>query len=289
MLATFRELYRYRELLAEFVRRDLKVRYRGSILGVFWSLVTPLLSVAVMTYVVGQVIGLNQRNMSAYILAAYLPFTFFNTALMDSSQSVLGNLHIMKKVYVPHELFPIAVVISNAIHLLIALGVLLAYMFLVYALSGFQTSPFTWHILFLPVVFAVNIMLISGLSLIISALNVFYEDVKHMLGILLWILFFMSPVMYFDEQVYWRAKASTHGMLMYDLYNLNPVAVLCTMYRKCLVAADMIPINNAQHALVHTLPFNWWHFGYVVVMAVVLLIFGFWNFERLKWRFVERP
>lgn len=290
MLKTLRELFRYRELLTTFVRRELEVRYKGTIFGILWSLITPILSVTVMTFVVTKVMALDANSMSAYILAAYLPFTFTNQALLDSAQSVLMNMHIIRKVYMPRELFPISVVIANAIHFMVALCVLFLFMFATWARTGFAQSPFTWHIVFLPVILLVHFILMTGLALLISSLNVFYEDIKHVLGILLWILFFLTPVMYFDEQVYYSSLASGK-MTLYNLYNLNPIAILCTMYRKTLVAAQTLPINmpGKGRVLVETLPFDWYHFTYLAVFSIVVFIIGYTVFEKLKWRFVERP
>ncbi|MES1227392.1 MAG: ABC transporter permease, partial [Armatimonadota bacterium] len=111
MWRTIKELYEYRELLRMFVKRDLQVRYKGSVLGVLWSLLNPMLSVAVLWFVAKFVMDVRVGSITAYLAATYLPFQFFNTSIMDGAQSVLSNIAVLKKVYVPREIFTVSIVI----------------------------------------------------------------------------------------------------------------------------------------------------------------------------------
>src|SRR5512147_373606 len=101
MLAELKELWKFRELLLSMVERELRIRYKNSILGFFWSLINPLVTVAVMTVVFKYIAGNQTSNFGAYILAAYLPFMFFQLAVMDAAQSVLVALPLVKKIYFP--------------------------------------------------------------------------------------------------------------------------------------------------------------------------------------------
>ncbi|MGQ9902620.1 MAG: ABC transporter permease, partial [Fimbriimonadales bacterium] len=103
-----RELWAYRELLGTLVVRELRVRYKNSVLGFFWSLLNPLATVLVMTIVFKYVMGMRIANYSAYILAAYLPWTFFQFALLDSSQTILVYMQVIRKIYFPRVLLPLA-------------------------------------------------------------------------------------------------------------------------------------------------------------------------------------
>src|SRR5687768_7647845 len=136
MLANLKELWSFRELLFTLVERELKIRYKNSFLGFFWSLLNPLITVLVMTFVFKYVFNFETPSLSAYILAAYLPFIFFQMSLMDSAQSVLAALPIVRKIYFPRAVLPLAMVVSNFIHLLLALAV-----FLLYLLSVFIADP----------------------------------------------------------------------------------------------------------------------------------------------------
>lgn len=289
MLAELKELWRFRELLYSMVERELKIRYKNSFLGFFWSLLNPLLTVFVLTFVFKNYVGLQTKNLSAYILAAYLPFIFFQMAVLDSAQSVLSNVQLIKKIYFPREILPLAQIISNFIHLLLALLVFFGYLLVVYLLNP-SVSPFQTTSLLLPVVLLVNFALAAGIGLLVSALNTFYEDVKYIVSVLLYILFFLCPIMYFSENVHANATGQGGG-LAYVVYHLNPVAMLCTAYRKILVAPQPVEMANPDGSVtsIPALPLDWSLFGATALMSAVFLVVGYMVFNRLKWRFVERP
>lgn len=287
MLADLKELWRFRELLLAMVERELKIRYKNSALGFFWSLINPLATVLVMTLVFKVFLRNNTENFSAYVLAAYMPFMFINLAIMDSAQSVIVALPVVKKIYFPREILPLSGVISNFIHLLLAFLVFFAYLLVVYVSTGFQDSPFTWKLLFLPFLLLVVLCFTTGAALLISALNVFYEDVKYVVSVFLYLIFFLTPVMYFSENVFYALKDKPYGNLLYNLYHLNPVSVFATTFKKTLVKPGQIEIGSLGK--VDALPFNWYFFAYATVFSIGLLIFGYWTFNRMKWKFVERP
>lgn len=283
-----KELWRFRELLWAMVERELRIRYKNSFLGFFWSLINPLMTVVVMTIVFKTFLQNSTENYAPYVLSAYLPFMFFNLAVMDSAQSVIVSLPVVKKVYFPREILPLASVLANFIHYLLALAVFFIYLFAVWAAYGFKVSPFTWRIGFLPVLLVVSLALTLGTSLIVSALNVFYEDIKYVMGVLLYLAFFMTPIMYFSENV-WNAtskKGASYEWLYY-LYHLNPVATLATTYKKTLVPPGRIDVGSGM--VVDPISQNWAMFGVTVAISFGILIFGYWLFNRMKWRFVERP
>lgn len=285
-----RELLRFRELLFAMVERELRIRYKNSFLGFFWSLLNPLVTVFVMWVVFSFLLKNNTPNFSAYMLASYLPYLFFSTALMDSAQSVLVALPVVRKVYFPREILPLASIISNFIHFLLAIVIFFVFLFLVWAGSGFEVTPFSWRALFLPVLLIVTLALTTGVSLLISALNVFYEDVKYMVSVLLYLLYFLTPIFYFSETVWYALKGDSNRDLIYTVFHLNPLAQLATMYRKVLLAPGQIEISeNKMSKLVPMLPVDWTMFGVTVVTSFGLLIFGYWVFNRMKWRFVEKP
>lgn len=266
------------------IQRELKIRYKNSFLGFFWSLVNPLITVVVMTLVFKNFLGNDTPNLSAYVLSAYLPFMFFQMCLLDSAQTILSNVTLIRKIYFPREILPLASVISNFIHFLLALLVFFGYLVVVYLIDP-KVSPFQWSALLLPVLLLVNFALATGLGLLISALNTFYEDVKYIVSVLLYLLFFLCPIMYFSEQVYARSMRDGSTFL-YTLYHLNPVAMLSTAYRKVLVAPQPVTFEGKEHP---PLPLDWALFSITAALSVFILWLGYATFNRLKWRFVERP
>lgn len=288
MLAELKELWRFRELLLSLIERDLRIRYKNSFFGFFWSLLNPLVTVLVMTVVFKYLLVNETPNLSAYILAAYLPYLFFQLSLMDASQSVIAALPVVKKVYFPREVLPLATVGSNFVHFLLALGVFFAYLLSIW-LRNPQISPFSWSMLLLPLLLVINLALSAGLALIVSALNTFYEDVKYLVGVGLYLLFFLSPIMYFSENVYY-APVAERAPWVYVLYHLNPVAMLATAYRKVLVAPQPVQVGaDGRSIMVDPLPLDWTLLGCSALVSFCLLALGYALFNRLKWRFVERP
>jgi ABC-type polysaccharide/polyol phosphate export permease len=285
MLGELKELWKFRELLLSMIERELRIRYKNSFLGFFWSLLNPLVTVLVMTVVFKFILRNQTPSFSAYVLAAYLPYMFFQLSLMDSAQSVLGALPIVKKVYFPREVLPISVVLSNFVHFLLALAVFFVFQLVVW-LRHPAVPPFQWTVIYLPFLLLINLALSLGLGLLISALNTFYEDVKYVVGVALYLLFFLSPIMYFSENVAYTA-AQTGNSAMYALYHLNPIAMLSTAYRKVMVAPQ--PVHIDKDTIVPPLPLDWAMLGITGLFSIFMLWFGYRTFNRLKWKFVERP
>ena len=289
-LSELRELYRYRTLLLSKVRRELKIRYKNSFLGFLWSFINPLVTVIVMTFVFKTIMRNDTPNYSAYVLAGYLPFTFFQMGLMDSAQSVIASLPLIRKVYFPREILPLAYVIANFIHLLLAMCMFFAYLAVIFVMNPHE-SPFRLTALYLPLLLIVNLFLVTGFSLLISALNVFYEDVKYLVGIVTYLLFFLCPVMYFGEQVYYRL-----GVKGYVAYFLNPVAMMVHAYRKILLAPQPWVIGQGRDKFGHQLPpivnapvpLSWKLMLIMCLFSIFIMWYGYRVFNKMKWRFVER-
>lgn len=290
MIGELKELWRFRELLLAMVERELRIRYKNSFVGFFWSLLNPLITVFVMWLVFSFLLKNNTPNFSAYMLAAYLPYMFFCTALMDSAQSVLVALPVVRKVYFPREILPLAGVIANFIHFALALLVFFLFLFMVWAISGFKVTPFSWRGFFLPIPLLITLSLTTGMSLLISALNVFYEDVKYILSVLLYLLYFVTPIFYFSETVWYALEGQANRDLIYTIYHLNPLATLATAFREVLLAPGKIEVNHhGTVELVGNLPTNFIMFGITTAMSFAILGFGYHVFNKLKWRFVEKP
>ena len=300
MFEELKELWRYREMLYTMVQRELKIRYKNSFLGFFWSILNPLITVAVMTVVFKYIEQNPMPNLAAYILAAYLPYMFFQLALLDSAQSVLNGLPLAKKIYFPREILPLTMAISNFIHFVLSLLVFFVYLLTIMFLFPGK-SPFNLLSLYLPIFLVINFALVTGLSFIISALNTFYEDVKYLVAVCLYLLFFILPIMYFAERVKNAPLIHAHPWI-YSLYMANPMASFAVIYRDTLVAQPKVvlvhPAINVvtSHGSVlippvsyPTIPLDWGNVLLCAVLSFAVLIFGYSFFNRLKWKFVERP
>lgn len=283
------ELWHYRELLWTLVIRELRVRYKNSFLGFFWSLLNPLVTVLVMTIVFKYVMGMRIDNYSAYILVAYLPWTFFQFALLDSSQTILVYMPVIKKIYFPRALLPLAMTLSNFIHFLLAMGVLFAYLYL------YVRTPVSWGLLLLPVVLLSQTLWVVGLSLIISCWNAFYEDVKYLVSVGLQLLFFLTPIIYFSEQL--RATPlipeASRETIFWVYHLLNPMAPITMAYRKLILPPITIiydnPAVSAQQMRFSDMPLPYWLLGVSLLTGLGVAWMGLTYFRKKEWEFVERP
>ncbi|MEN3000816.1 MAG: ABC transporter permease [Armatimonadota bacterium] len=289
MHALIAELWHYRELLWTLVIRELRVRYKNSILGFFWSLVNPLVTVLVITIVFKYVMGMRIANYSAYVLTAYLPWTFFQFALLDSSQTILVYMQVIKKVYFPRALLPLATTLANFIHFVLAMGVLLLYLYL------YVGTPVQQGLLLVPLVMLAQLLMVAGLSLIIACWNAFYEDVKYLVSVGLQLLFFLSPIIYFSEQVrYTTLLPDAYREPIFWAYHvINPMATYAMAYRKLILPPITIVQQNpgisAQPMQFPDMPLPYWLLGVNLLMAIGVAVLGLLYFRRKEWDFVERP
>jgi len=210
------ELVKYRELVRNLVIRDIKLRYRNSVLGFVWCLGNPLLMMAVFTVVFTILMPNNIPNYPVFILCALLPWNYFNTSIMGAIDSIVGNAHLIKKVYFPREVLPLSIVLANLVNFLLALIVLFAMLF------AFRVRLTPWA-LYLPLIILIQTIFTLGLAFIFATLNVFYRDTKIIMevGMLAW--FFLTPVFYRIEDL-----IPQYARLMYWV---NPMASFISWYR----------------------------------------------------------
>lgn len=280
MLKELSELYKYRDLLMQLVVRDLKVRYKNSILGFFWSLANPLVLVATITVVVKYVMRVDIPNYSAYLLVAYLPWMFFQMSLMDASQAVLMHHDLLKKVYFPREVLPLSMVIANLVHFLLAIVVFFIYLLII-------GTPIVSTWLLLPVLIVIEFLLVTGLAFFVSCLNVFYEDIKYIVSVLLNILFYLTPVIFLSEMIYTRLPAAKQEML-FALYQLIPLNAIVISFRKALLQPYSVPPHVKTAFNIKDMPFNYEFLAIAGVVSLVIAILGYAYFNARKWSFAEQ-
>ncbi|MFN8483595.1 MAG: ABC transporter permease [Anaerolineae bacterium] len=260
------ELVRYRELVRNLVIRDLKARYKNSVLGFLWSLLNPLLMMIVFTVVFTVMLPNNVPKYPVFVLCALLPWNWFSGSISGGLTSVIGNSNLVKKVYFPREALPLSVVLAQGVNFLLALPALFAMMLV------FQV-PFTVWILLLPVVMLVQLIFTLGIALFLAALNVFFRDTGVIMEVLLQAWFFLTPVVY-DIMVLPESK-----MIMgHDVdvrraaFILNPMASIIANYRVILYWGS----PPAFDFLIRT-----------AVTSLVILICGYWFFTSVASRFGE--
>jgi ABC-type polysaccharide/polyol phosphate export permease len=255
-------LPRYRGLIQTLVVRDLKARYRGSVLGFFWSFINPLLLLLIYNFVFSTVMpGVRPADLEPYALFMFcgiLPWTWFSSSLLESSSTLLSGGNLIKKVLFPAEVLPIVTVLANMAHFFLGLPILVA--FLVYYRRPLDPLELLWF----PVIVAVQLVLTTGLALLLSALTVHFRDLKDLLGNLLTLWFFATPIIY---------PISQAPEYMRWAMNLNPMTHLAISY---------------QEVLFYVGPHGHWRWLMsLALLAVVVFLLGYFVFDRLRDSFAE--
>ena len=181
-------LKRFRFLLSQLVKRDFKIKYRGSALGVLWSVLNPVLNMIVLSIVFSQVFRAVD-NYKMYLLSGLTVFNFYSEASNTAINSIVGNFGLITKVYFPKFIIPFSKVISSAINLLISMVVFLI-------LGSFMGVKLWWGIILIPFMMIFLILFSSGMSFILSALQVFFRDTQHLYGVFLTIWMYSTPILY---------------------------------------------------------------------------------------------
>ncbi|MGV3724503.1 MAG: ABC transporter permease [Actinomycetota bacterium] len=291
MRADLLEIWRYRELLLMFVQRDLKVRYKNSFLGFGWSLINPLMQVAVLTVVLLFLMPQENRieNYHAYVFCAMVPWLFFSTAMMDSTNCLLMYYTLLRKTYFPREIIPIASVIANLIHFGLSTVVLFLYLVGIavfhWLASGSFNLPILWTAILVPLPMLGLAILVTGLSFFVSVWTLYFEDVRYLMDSGLKILYWLVPVIYFSDAILEQNPRGI-GKLLYTIYMLNPLSGFITAFRKLtLVPTKMLGTQAVTPPMGGN---EWLYLGIGFLTSLVILALGLRYFSSRKWSLAER-
>ncbi len=264
-------LYRYRELLWMLAWRDIRVRYKHSLLGAAWAVMPPVLTMVIFTFVFGTVIGIESSRLtgestlpySLFAFSGLIPWMFFANGMTAAIGSLVANRALVTKIYFPREVFPLAAIASTFVDFLIALVVLFAVIGGYHlADNGWQFQP-SWNILLLPVVVAVQFMFMIGLGLLLSMANLFYRDVGFLFRSVIQLWMFVTCVVYqLNATAGWKRA----------LIQLNPMTPIIRAYRDCLILGRS-PFDLA--------------FANAAAVSLVLMIVAWAWFRRREYDFAE--
>ena len=251
----FLNFNKYKYLLSELVKRDIKIKYRRSVIGIFWSFLNPLLTMIVLTVIFSTIFSMNIPNFPVYLLTGMIIFELFNKGSSGAMRSIRNNASIIKKVYVPKYMYSLGVALSELINFMLALIVL----FLVMVYTG---APFTPYILTAIVPIFLLLIFTIGVGLILATVTVFFRDIEHLYGVFLTLLMYGCAIFYPVEII----PESVRFLFFY-----NPIFVYISMCRDSFLYGRMFDMNMLL-------------FG--IVSAVIALVLGIVLFYKYQDRFI---
>ena len=260
MFRMISDIWQRRELLLILAGRNLKVRYKNSVLGFFWSLLVPLIFIAIYS-IFARILKFNDgtSHYLEFLIIGIIVWQYLSMSLNDSLHAVAGNSNLIKKTSFPRIILPLSTITANLINFLLTLCVLVVYLLIM----GIPMSHLAW----LPLVIIAQFVLCFGLSLIISTLNVFYRDVEHMIGVVTLAWFFLTPIFYpmaFQlDRLPWNYKW---------LIFLNPMTGITDVYRAIFMST---PVQYPYYALIS------------VLVSVVILLAGLLLFNAQQDKFAD--
>lgn len=257
MFQTLKNIYDYREMIFSLVRKDLRGRYKGSVLGFCWTFINPLLQLMVYNVVFSVILKNNIENYYLFLFVALVPWIFFSSALMGGATSIISQQEMVKKIYFPREVLPISYVTSSFVNMLFSFIVI--FLILIISRVGFNPTA----LLYLPIIMIVEYILALGIGMLTAAIDVYFRDMEHILSIVTMAWMYLTPIMYSVELVPEQYM---------PLFNLNPMTPIIIAYRDILYYKKVPELGTLVHAF---------------VLGMSILIIGFAVFKKLQKNFAE--
>lgn len=255
-MPNIREIYDYREMLFSMVKRDLRTRYKGSFLGFLWTFINPLLQLFVYYVLFSTIMRINVDNYAMFLFVTLLPWIYFSTTILQSTNVIISNSNLIKKIYFPRAILPLSVAIAGLVNMLFGFVVV----FLALIIFKIQVGI---SIIILPLIILNEFVFVLGLSFLFSALNVYFRDLEHILGIVTMAWFYLTPIIYPVNMVPEKYT---------KLFFINPMTSIILPFRDVLFYG-LWP--NVKIILLSLLS------------SIFILIFAFAVFDKLQRGFAE--
>ena len=257
MVKTVKELWAYRQMIVSLVRKDLRGRYKGSVLGFLWTFLNPLLQLAVYTMLFSVILRSGIEKYYLFLFVGLVPWNFFGAALTGGSMAINAQSDMVKKIYFPREVLPVAYVTSCFVNMLLCFVIIIP----VVLFSGVQLS---WTaLIYLPMVMILEYLMAAGVAFLTSAITVYFRDLEHILGIISMAWMYLTPVMYTADMV----PAEYLG-----IYQLNPMLPIIQVYQSVLYYGTKPELGLLVNAF---------------VFSLIVLGIGWLVFSKLKRGFAE--
>lgn len=255
MKTFFSNLKKYRFLLYELVKKDIKLKYRSSVLGIFWTLLEPLLTTLVLTLVFQNILGRGDESFAVYIICGRLLYSFFSAGTKAALKSVRKNSGMIRKVYVPKYMYPFASTLSSYCIFLVSMIVLVG-------IAAFEGVVPTWHIIEAAVPLIIILILTLGAGLLLATLNVFFRDLEYLWSVMLMLIMYTSAIFYKADSVLSPQNEW--------IFKINPLYSLIENFRNAIFGR----------------PMDMYHFCYSLGFSAVIFIIGAIAFYRKQDKFI---
>jgi lipopolysaccharide transport system permease protein len=246
-----KEIYLYREMLRNLVSKEIRARYKASVLGFLWTFANPLLTLAVYSFVFSVVMKSGIQHYSMFLFVALLPWNYLSMSIIQGTASLVQNVSLVKKIYFPRVILPLSMVLANMINYLLGLIILIP------ALALFHIR-FTIALVAFPVVLVVETLLVTALTLIVAVGNVYFRDLEHIIGIFIMLWFFLTPIVYSIDTI----PANLH-----IFFNFNPASPIIEAYRAIFLYGKWP---------------DWVTLGWLAFVLFLLLLVCWFAFMRLQ-------
>ncbi|MFE5324206.1 ABC transporter permease [Paenibacillus sp. NPDC056579] len=256
MISRVLEIYNYRQMLKSLVLTDLRTRYKGSVMGFLWTFLNPLLLLAIYSVVFSFIMRQNIENYPMFLFCAILPWTFFSSSIQSSAGIIMRNSNLVKKIYFPREILPLSVIIAGVINYLFGLVILIPSLLL----TGVQINI---SLIAFPLILFIQTLLTLGIGLIVSAMNVYFRDLEHIIAIVLQAAFYITPIIFPISMVPEQFQA---------LFSLNPMTEIIQAYRNIFYYG--------------TMP-DFMHLSLYLLYSIIVLVVGWIIFNKLQKSFAE--
>ena len=256
MILWFKELIDYREMLFSLVRKELRSRYKASVLGFLWTFLNPLLQIAVYSVVFRVIMKVNIERYYFYMFAGLVPWMFFTTSVQGSSTCLINHANLVNKIYFPRLILPMVTVTGGLVNMLYT-------MLVVFAIALIGGVGLSVYLIYLPLVMALEYVFCMGIAFFVSAVTVYLRDMEHIISILLMAGFYLVPVVYSRDMI---------PQDMRYIYDMNPMAGMICAFQDILYYKKMPTLH---------------HWAAILAASLATAAVGAWVFQVMQKRFAE--
>lgn len=256
MIKDIKNIYDYRHMLVSMVQRELRSRYKGSFLGFLWTFVNPLLQLAVYSLVFPYVLRIQQDNYPMFLFVALLPWIFFTSSVQNATGSVVGGANLVTKIHFPRMILPLSAVGTNLMNYIYSLVIVIPALLI----TGVHL---TWNLLWFPIILFIEFLFAFGLALALSALNVKFRDVAHIVGIIVFCWFYITPIVF---------PMTVFPDFIKDIISLNPMVGIIEGFRSIFLYGTSPNLNTLLYSF---------------IISIIVLFLGYFIFKKYEKTFAE--